>query len=93
MIWAPPARRATVSTCLLLSSTQSPVSTAKMQAIRAQVVVPQASQAAKTQRAAAPVSVVPRIAKAMGAGLAALTLAASAHAATVKLGADSGEPL
>lgn len=54
-----------------------------MQAVRCQVQLTQASQA-KTQRVAGPAAVLPRLAKAAGAGLAALTLAAGAHAATVR---------
>lgn len=54
-----------------------------MQATNIRCQLPQA-QAAKTQRAAGPVAVLPRLAKAAGAGLAALTLAAGAHAATVR---------
>lgn len=60
-----------------------------MQAIRAQVVVPQASQQAAKARTVVPAAVV-RPLKALGAGVASLALALSANAATVKMGADSG---
>ncbi|KAI3431670.1 hypothetical protein D9Q98_004717 [Chlorella vulgaris] len=60
-----------------------------MQAIRAQVVVSQASQAAAKPRMALPAAVV-RPLKAVGVSVASLALALSANAATVKLGADSG---
>lgn len=58
--------------------------TADMQAIRAQVVVSQASQAAAKPRMALPAAVV-RPLKAVGVSVASLALALSANAATVKL--------
>ena len=56
-------------------------------AVRAQLTVASAQQAKTQPRVAV---AVPRVAKALGAGLAGLALAASANAATVKLGSDSG---
>lgn len=58
-----------------------------MQAIRAQVVVPQASSAQAKPRMAVPAAVV-RPLKALGAGVASLALALSANAATVKVGSQ-----
>jgi hypothetical protein len=52
-------------------------------AVRAQVTVAQAQQAKPQPKV---VAAMPRVAKALGAGVASLALALSANAATVKLG-------
>ncbi len=57
-------------------------------AVRAQLTVA-ASQQAKTQPRVA--VAVPRVAKALGAGVASLALALTANAATIKLGSDNGD--
>ena len=62
-----------------------------MQAIRAQIVVPQQAQAVQAQRASVPAMVL-RPLKAVGAGLATLALAMSANAATVKLASLAARP-
>ncbi|PRW33178.1 chloroplast precursor [Chlorella sorokiniana] len=56
-------------------------------AVRAPIVA-----SAQQQKAApkAAVAALPRVAKALGAGVASLALALSANAATIKLGADNG---
>ncbi|WP_289481201.1 plastocyanin/azurin family copper-binding protein, partial [Klebsiella pneumoniae] len=56
-------------------------------AVRAQLTVASAQQAKPQNKVLA---AVPRVAKALGAGVATLALTLSANAVTVKMGADNG---